>query len=352
MCTRDLAPPRFRPRSHSTHPPWPTRCVRGRMVCESRLAHDDRPDPARPHSTPRSIAEHRWALHTRFTNRAGCTYPLSRARRSTRLGCDMRDRHDCRTTELRDRGEGWDRSVGSRPAGKRELYERPLDVFTRNLDLPSGRDREEARNRERVYEINGAEGRMLAIIGAFRVVAESDLHDLRDGSSGRRSVRHLEREGLIHTSPLRTDDRAVTLTDRGLALLEANRYERHDRAPEPRQTFHAGIRKPRELTPRRRTTPRSIAPISAPRKVCGGKAAKCAVSLSTTSSSATINDSSTSAIAARRTATAGRTASPKRLPSGRVNTTCRTTMGTSGSRTRGSSTRTETAARGMRISKS
>lgn len=160
----------------------------------------------------------------------------------------MRDRHDCRSTELSDRGEGWDRSVGIRPAGERELCERPLDVFTRNLDLPSGRDREEARNRERVYEINGAEGRMLATIGAFRVVAESDLHDLRDGSSGRRSVRHLEREGLIHTSPLRTDDRAVTLTDRGLALLEANRYERHDRAQEPRQTFHAGIRKPRELT--------------------------------------------------------------------------------------------------------
>src|SRR5437773_12475839 len=31
-------------------------------------------------------------------------------------------------------------------------------------------------------------------------------------------------------------------------LLEANRYERHDRSHESRQTFYAGLRKPRELT--------------------------------------------------------------------------------------------------------
>ena len=62
------------------------------------------------------------------------------------------------------------------------------------------------------------------------------------------ALEHLEHEGLIRTSPLSSDDRAVTLTDRGRDLLEANRYERHDRTHEPRQTFHAGIRKPRELT--------------------------------------------------------------------------------------------------------
>jgi hypothetical protein len=38
------------------------------------------------------------------------------------------------------------------------------------------------------------------------------------------------------------------LTDRGRDLLEANRYERDDRPHEPRQTFWAGLRKPRELT--------------------------------------------------------------------------------------------------------
>ena len=34
---------------------------------------------------------------------------------------------------------------------------------------------------------------------------------------------------------------------RGRDLLEANRYERPDRSPETRQTFYAGLRKPREL---------------------------------------------------------------------------------------------------------
>ena len=66
--------------------------------------------------------------------------------------------------------------------------------------------------------------------------------------SSRRSLKHLENEGLIRTSPLSSDDRAVTLTDRGRDLLEANRYERDDRIHEPRQTFYAGVRKPRELT--------------------------------------------------------------------------------------------------------
>jgi hypothetical protein len=40
----------------------------------------------------------------------------------------------------------------------------------------------------------------------------------------------------------------VALTNRGRDLLEANRYERHDRSQEPRQTFYAGLRKPREQT--------------------------------------------------------------------------------------------------------
>jgi DNA-binding MarR family transcriptional regulator len=80
-----------------------------------------------------------------------------------------------------------------------------------------------------VYEIDGGESRALATIGALRVIAESDLHDIRDDSqNSRRSFKYLEKEGLIRTSPLSSDDRAVTLTDRGRDLLEANRYERHD----------------------------------------------------------------------------------------------------------------------------
>lgn len=162
----------------------------------------------------------------------------------------MLDRYDPRSGHGKDRSDSWDRSFGSRGGvGERDRETHSNDVFTRDLDLPRGRDREQVRARDRVYEIDGAESRTLATIGAFRVITESDLHDIRDDAqSSRRSLKHLENEGLIRTSPLSSDDRAVTLTDRGRNLLEANRYEREDRIPQPRQTFYAGIRKPRELT--------------------------------------------------------------------------------------------------------
>jgi hypothetical protein len=95
------------------------------------------------------------------------------------------------------------------------------------------------RDRDRVYEINGTESRMLATVGAFRVVSERDLYDSSEGT--RKGLRHLEREGLMRTSPLSSDDRAVVLTDCGRDLLEANRHERQERTWEPRQTSSALI---------------------------------------------------------------------------------------------------------------
>jgi DNA-binding MarR family transcriptional regulator len=89
---------------------------------------------------------------------------------------------------------------------------------------------------------------MLATIGAFRIVSERDLERCSESPDARRSVRYLEREGLIRTSPLSADDRAVILTSRGRELLEANRDDRERRGYEPHQTFYAGLRKPRERT--------------------------------------------------------------------------------------------------------
>jgi len=91
---------------------------------------------------------------------------------------------------------------------------------------------------------------MLATVGSFRVVAESDLSALRDDArKPRQSIRHLEDEGLIRRSPLDANDRAVVLTERGRDLLEANRsIPRDERTHELRQAFYAGLRKPRELT--------------------------------------------------------------------------------------------------------
>ena len=160
----------------------------------------------------------------------------------------MWDRYDPRSSDGRERDDFGDRTRGRcGGAGDRDHSADcdPPDVFTKDLDLPRGRERRPVRGRDRVYEINGTESRMLGAVGAFRVVSESDLHDGREDT--RRAQRHLEREGLLHTSPLHSDDRAVVLTERGRDLLEANRHERDGRSHEPRQTFHAGLRKPREL---------------------------------------------------------------------------------------------------------
>jgi DNA-binding MarR family transcriptional regulator len=161
----------------------------------------------------------------------------------------MWDRHDPRWAEDRGRGDSCDRSRGGHTGTSDRDRDGTHDVFTRDLDLPLGGRRELVRERERVYEINGDESRMLATVGAFRVVPESDLLDPQEGGrDSRRSLQRLEDEGLIRRSRLSPDDRVVTLTDRGRDLLEANRRERPSRAHEPRQTFYVGLRKPRELT--------------------------------------------------------------------------------------------------------
>ena len=158
----------------------------------------------------------------------------------------MLDRYDPRSSSDRDRDDFGERSRGGGSARDHAADRDPGAVFTKDLDLPRGPERRPVRERDRVYEINGTESRMLATVGAFRVVAESDLHDGREDT--RKAQRHLEREGLLQASPLSSDDRAVVLTDRGRDLLEANRHERQERSWEPRQTFYAGLRKPRELT--------------------------------------------------------------------------------------------------------
>jgi hypothetical protein len=162
----------------------------------------------------------------------------------------MFDRYHPRDDDRADRDRGRDFDRGGRGGDAPDRQERPRDVLTRDLDLPRGRRRELARDRDRVYDVDGSEARMLATVGSFRVVAESDLSELRDDSrKPRQSVRHLEEAGLIRRSPLDANDRAVVLTERGRDLLEANRsIPRDERTHEPRQVFYAGLRKPRELT--------------------------------------------------------------------------------------------------------
>lgn len=165
----------------------------------------------------------------------------------------MLDRYDPRDDGPHDaRDGGHHHARGGRGSGdvpdRRERDTR--DVFTRDLALPRGPERDPVRDRDRVYDIDGSEARMLGTVGSFRVVAEHDLHSLRDDArKPHQSIRHLEDAGLIRRSPLDANDRAVVLTDRGRDLLEANRsIPSHRRTHEPRQEFFAGLRKPRELT--------------------------------------------------------------------------------------------------------
>jgi hypothetical protein len=160
----------------------------------------------------------------------------------------MWNRYDPRDSD-RDRDDGSERAIGGRGSTSdrhsRDEHD-PRAVFMRDLDLPRGRERRPVRHRDLVYEINSTESRMLATVGAFRVVSQSDLQDGREDN--RRAQRHLEQEGLLRACPLSSDDRAVVLTERGRDLLEANRHEQQERSWEPRQAFYAGLRKPRELT--------------------------------------------------------------------------------------------------------
>lgn len=121
----------------------------------------------------------------------------------------------------------------------------PRDVFTRHLDLPRGRNRERVHEHARTYELHGSDVRTLATVGAFRVVPDADLRDRQEGRP--RDLRHLQELGLVRTVPYvigKTRTKLVTLTERGRDVLETARREA-DR--DGRQTFYAGIAKPREL---------------------------------------------------------------------------------------------------------
>jgi DNA-binding MarR family transcriptional regulator len=125
----------------------------------------------------------------------------------------------------------------------------PRDAFSRDLDLPRGKTRQPVRDRDRSVDLRESEVRILATIGAFRVVPAKDLHDHRGRPSSTRQgeLRRLREEGLVEARPYvvgREKTSLVTLTERGRELLE-----RHRRAGRtgPRQEFYARVVKPREL---------------------------------------------------------------------------------------------------------
>lgn len=151
---------------------------------------------------------------------------------------DARDRDDVEIYDWR-----WRDDARERDDCERELdHDRerdPRDAFVGDLDLPRGPERELVQgDRGDLYELNRDDSRMLATIGAFRVVRERDLDRRAD------SLEHLREEGLIRFVAIGRDERAAVLTDCGRDVLEANRRDRDDAEG---QSFHTGVSRPREL---------------------------------------------------------------------------------------------------------
>jgi hypothetical protein len=154
------------------------------------------------------------------------------------------------STDPRERDEGIYSSGSIEDVRHRDSLDRdervrdhdPRDPFVRSVDLPRGLERELVQDaRERLYELNGHDSRMLATIGAFRVVGDGDLESFRDAQN---SVEHLREEGLIRSVSVGHDQEAFVLTDAGWDVLDSHRRETDC---DYRQEFHAGVSRPREL---------------------------------------------------------------------------------------------------------
>jgi hypothetical protein len=127
--------------------------------------------------------------------------------------------------------------------------EDPRDVFTRDLDLPRGSSRERVRANNREYRLSGDDVRVMATVGAFRVVPAADLREPNPRTPTRpaRDLERLRDLGLVRTTPYvvgRTRTNLVTLTSEGRAVLEQGR---RPGAVGNRQPFYVGVAKPREL---------------------------------------------------------------------------------------------------------
>jgi len=127
--------------------------------------------------------------------------------------------------------------------------EDPRDLLTRDLDLPRGPSRERVRANNREYRLSGDDVRVLATVGAFRVVPATDLREPNPRTPTRpaRDLERLRELGLVRTTPYvigRTRTTLVTLTSDGRGVLERGR---RSEAMGARQEFYVGVRKPREL---------------------------------------------------------------------------------------------------------
>lgn len=156
---------------------------------------------------------------------------------------------DPREPERERSEDGRGRSGGSQPVFE-GASDNSQDALSRGLDLPRGPRRERVWLDGRDYRLNGNDVRVLATVGALRVVPANELpgSDVRTPRQTDRMLERLENRGLVRSMPYVVGDtrtRVVTLTDKGRELLEANRSRAATVGG--RQAYYAGINKPREL---------------------------------------------------------------------------------------------------------
>jgi DNA-binding MarR family transcriptional regulator len=130
-----------------------------------------------------------------------------------------------------------------------DVSENPRDPLTRELDLPRGSTRDRVRMPAREYRLSGDDVRVLAAVGAFRVVPADDLRHANERTPTRpsRDIERLRDGGLMRTMPHvvgQTRTTVVTLTEQGRDLLDRHHVPTTNDA---RQAFYAGVVKPREL---------------------------------------------------------------------------------------------------------
>ncbi len=156
---------------------------------------------------------------------------------------------DTRVPERERPEPGFGRVSGQTEVESGPVSDDPRDVFTRDLDLPRGSSRERVRVNDREYRLSGDDVRVLATVGAFRVVPAGDLREPNPRTPTRpaRDLERLRDLGLVQSVPYvvgRTRTPLVTLTGHGRDVLEGGR---RPGAGSDRQAFYVGITKPREL---------------------------------------------------------------------------------------------------------
>ena len=141
----------------------------------------------------------------------------------SRWNDDPRERDDYGLRSEALAKEGRELSQGSRGGLSNPREREPLDardVFTRDLELPRGPERERVWARDSDVRLRGSEVRTLATVGAFRVVPAGDLRDGQDRplDPHRGDLRHLKDSGLVETIP------AIGNDQRGRDVLERHRW--------------------------------------------------------------------------------------------------------------------------------